>query len=100
MLSAVPQRSPWQLLGAAIEDPATEFKFELYDVRNDWTQYIDVAAIQSRKVQEMRDRPRPPSAVQVRRQNCETGDQGRAAGVDGGGQAEVGGSAARAQDGK
>jgi arylsulfatase A-like enzyme len=55
MLSAVPQRAPWQLLGAAIEDPASAFKFELYDVRNDWTQYTDVAATQSRKVQEMRD---------------------------------------------
>jgi arylsulfatase A-like enzyme len=55
MLSAVPQRAPWNLLGAAIEDPASAFKFELYDVRKDWTQYTDVAATQSRKVQEMRD---------------------------------------------
>ena len=44
MLSAVPVRPPWQLLGKAIEDPASAYKFELYDVRHDWTQYTDVAA--------------------------------------------------------
>ena len=44
MLSAVPKRAPWELLGKAILDPATAFKFELYDVRHDWTQYTDVAA--------------------------------------------------------
>ncbi len=54
MLSAVPQRAPWDLLGAAIQDPASAYKFELYDVRNDWTQYSDVAAVQPGKVQEMR----------------------------------------------
>ena len=44
MLSAVPVRAPWELLGKAIPDPASAFKFELYDVRHDWTQYTDVAA--------------------------------------------------------
>ncbi|MGY8706042.1 arylsulfatase [Bradyrhizobium sp. 18BD] len=55
MLSAVPIRAPWQLAGAAVADPATAFKFELYDVRNDWTQFTDVAAKYPVKVQEMRD---------------------------------------------
>jgi arylsulfatase len=55
MLSAVPKRPPWQLLGDAILDPATAFKFELYDVRKDWTQYTDVAAANPQKMQEMRD---------------------------------------------
>ena len=32
MLSAVPIRPPWELLGKAILDPASAFKFELYDV--------------------------------------------------------------------
>jgi len=45
MLSAVPVRPPWDLLGKAILDPASAFKFELYDVRHDWTQYTDVAAV-------------------------------------------------------
>jgi hypothetical protein len=53
MLSAVPKRPPWALLGKAIEDPATAFKFELYDVRKDWTQYTDVAADNPTKVREM-----------------------------------------------
>ena len=44
MLSAVPIRPPWELLGTAILDPASAYKFELYDVRHDWTQYTDVAA--------------------------------------------------------
>ncbi|MCC8975886.1 arylsulfatase [Bradyrhizobium brasilense] len=55
MLSAVPIRAPWQLAGAAVADPATAFKFELYDLRSDWTQFTDVAAKYPVKVQEMRD---------------------------------------------
>ncbi len=55
MLSAVPIRPPWQLLGTAIANPATAFKFELYDVRHDWTQYTDIAAKNPAKVQEMKD---------------------------------------------
>jgi arylsulfatase len=55
MLSAVPIRLPWELAGKAIEDPATAFKMELYDVRHDWTQYTDVAAANPNKVREMTD---------------------------------------------
>ena len=55
MLSAVPKRPPWELVGKAIENPATAFKFELYDVRNDWTQNTDVAAQNPTKVKEMND---------------------------------------------
>ena len=55
MLSAVPIRAPWDLAGAAVTDPATAFKFELYDVTHDWTQYTDVAAANANKVQQMRD---------------------------------------------
>lgn len=55
MLSAVPIRPPWQLLGTSIEDPASTFKFELYDVTHDWTQYTDVAAANAGKVKEMTD---------------------------------------------
>jgi hypothetical protein len=53
MLSAVPSRAPWELAGKAIEDPATAYKMELYDVRHDWTQYADVAAANSDRVREM-----------------------------------------------
>ena len=55
MLSAVPIRAPWQLLGAATLDPASAYKFELYDIRHDWTQFSDVAAANAGKVQEMKD---------------------------------------------
>ena len=55
MLSAVPKRPPWELLGKAVEDPASAFKFELYDVKKDWTQYHDVAAEHPEKVREMTD---------------------------------------------
>jgi arylsulfatase len=55
MLSAVPLRAPWELVGKAILDPASAYKFELYDVRHDWTQYTDVAAANPGKVREMTD---------------------------------------------
>ena len=55
MLSAVPIRPPWQLLGTAIQDPASAFKFELYDIRKDWTQFTDVSAANPGKMGEMRD---------------------------------------------
>jgi arylsulfatase len=55
MLSAVPIRAPWQLATASIEDPATAYKFELYDLSKDWTQSTDVAAANPKRVQQMRD---------------------------------------------
>jgi arylsulfatase A-like enzyme len=55
MLSAVPVRPPWQLLGTAILDPASAYKFELYDIRHDWTQYTDMAAANPAKMREMTD---------------------------------------------
>ncbi|MCX5513723.1 arylsulfatase [Kaistia algarum] len=53
MLSAVPKRPPWELVGTAIENPASAFTFELYDVNHDWTQNNDVAAQNPAKVAEM-----------------------------------------------
>ncbi|OSI60258.1 arylsulfatase [Bradyrhizobium canariense] len=55
MLSAVPLRAPWDLASAAVADPATAFNYELYQLKNDWTQFTDVAAKNPKKVQEMRD---------------------------------------------
>jgi arylsulfatase len=55
MLSAVPIRPPWELVGKAVLDPASAYKFELYDVRHDWTQYTDVALANAGKVREMTD---------------------------------------------
>ncbi len=55
MLSAVPQRPPWDLLSATTLDPASAYKFQLYDVQKgkDWTQYTDLAAKYPHKVKEM-----------------------------------------------
>jgi hypothetical protein len=39
MLSAVPIKLPSELAAKAVVDPASAFKFELYDVRHDWTQF-------------------------------------------------------------
>jgi arylsulfatase len=55
MLSAKPRRAPWQLAGAAIADPATAYELELYELKNDWTQFTNVAAKYPEKVREMRD---------------------------------------------
>ncbi|HQT79049.1 MAG: arylsulfatase, partial [Rhodospirillales bacterium 20-64-7] len=55
MLSAVPLRVPWQLVGKVVQNPASAFKFELYDIHHDWTQFTDVAEANPGKVQEMTD---------------------------------------------
>ena len=55
MLSAVPKRTPWELMGAAIPDPAHDFTFELYNVAKDPTQYTNLAAKYPDKVKEMHD---------------------------------------------
>jgi arylsulfatase len=55
MYSAVPLRAPWDLASAAVPDPATAFKFQLFELKNDWTQFTDVSAEHPEKVQEMRD---------------------------------------------
>jgi len=53
MLSAVPTRPPWDVLSAATPNPATAYKFELYDVAHDWSQNNDVSAQYPDKVKEL-----------------------------------------------
>jgi arylsulfatase len=53
MLSAIPLRTPWELLGKVTLDPASAFKFELHDLRHDWTLSADVAAANPARVREM-----------------------------------------------
>jgi arylsulfatase len=53
MLSAVPVRPPWVLLGTAVQDPAFGYKMELYNVNKDWTQNHDVAKENPAKVKEL-----------------------------------------------
>jgi arylsulfatase A-like enzyme len=53
MLSAVPTRAPWELLGKTITDPANAYQWELYDISKDWTQNHNVAAANPGKLKEM-----------------------------------------------
>jgi arylsulfatase len=55
MLSTVPIRPPWQLMGTAIQDPANGFQWELYDISKDWTQNDNVAASNPAKLKEMQE---------------------------------------------
>jgi hypothetical protein len=55
MLSTVPKRPPWQIVGAAILDPANAFEWELYDVSKDWTQHNNVAASNPAKLKQMQE---------------------------------------------
>ncbi len=45
-------RAPWDISGGVGLDPA-KYPWELYDLRNDWTQYEDVAAKHPAKLKEM-----------------------------------------------
>ncbi len=53
MLSTVPVRPPWQLVGASVQDPANAYEWELFDVSKDWTQNNNVAAANPAKLKEM-----------------------------------------------
>jgi len=47
-------RAPWDISGGVGADPAT-YPWELYDLRNDWTQYDDVAAKYPAKLKELQE---------------------------------------------
>lgn len=55
MLSTVPINPPWNMMGSAIPDPATAFKWELFNLNKDWTQNDDVAPANPGKLKEMQD---------------------------------------------
>ncbi|MDX1431008.1 MAG: sulfatase-like hydrolase/transferase [Gammaproteobacteria bacterium] len=55
MLSTVPKRPPWKIVGAAILDPANAYDWELYDVSKDWSQHDNVAAQHPDKLREMQE---------------------------------------------
>ncbi|HUK35052.1 MAG TPA: arylsulfatase, partial [Vicinamibacterales bacterium] len=47
-------RPPWVVAGPVSQDPA-DYPYELYDLKNDWTQYENVAAKYPAKVKELSD---------------------------------------------
>jgi arylsulfatase A-like enzyme len=55
MLSTVPKRPPWDIVGAAILDPANAYDWELYDISKDWSQNDNVAAKYPAKLKEMQE---------------------------------------------
>lgn len=53
--ATTPIRPPWDITGAVTQDPANAFKWELYNVAKDWTEYDDVAAKYPDKLKELQD---------------------------------------------
>jgi len=53
--STTPLRAPWDLTGPTTEDPANGYKWELYDLTKDWTQFDDVASSNPQKLHELQD---------------------------------------------
>ncbi len=53
--STTPLRPPWDITGATTTDPANAFKWELYDLTKDWTQYDDIAASHPEKLKKLQD---------------------------------------------
>jgi arylsulfatase A-like enzyme len=51
--STTPLRSPWDLAGPTTTDPANGFKWELYDLTKDWTQFNDLAAANPQKLKDL-----------------------------------------------
>ncbi len=53
--STTPLRAPWIITGPTTQDPANGFKWELYNLNNDWTQNNDLAASHPAKLKQMQE---------------------------------------------
>jgi arylsulfatase A-like enzyme len=53
--STRPIRPPWEIVGAAVEDPANAYTWELYDLTTDWTQNTDLGASHPDKLKELQE---------------------------------------------
>ena len=53
--STTPLRAPWDITGPTTQDPANSYKWELYDLHNDWTQNNDLAASHPEKLKELQE---------------------------------------------
>jgi len=53
--TTIPVRPPWVLGGSAMPDPASGFKWELFDLSRDWTQNQDMAAANPKKLKELQN---------------------------------------------
>lgn len=53
--ATTPIRAPWDVTGPTTQDPANAYKWELYNIAEDWTQNNDLAASNPEKLKELQD---------------------------------------------
>lgn len=53
--STTPLRAPWNITGPTTQDPANGFKWELYNLNEDWTQNKDLASSHPEKLKELQE---------------------------------------------
>lgn len=53
--ATTPLRSPWDVTGPTTQDPANAYKWELYNVAKDWTQFYDLAESEPAKLKELQE---------------------------------------------
>lgn len=53
--ATTPIRAPWDVTGPTTQDPANAYKWELYHVAKDWTEFNDLSASNPKKLKELQD---------------------------------------------
>lgn len=53
--ATTPIRAPWDVTGPTTQDPANAYKWELYNVAKDWTQFTDLSASNPEKLKELQE---------------------------------------------
>lgn len=53
--ATTPIRPPWDVAGPTTQDPANAYKWELYNVSQDWTEFTDLAAANPEKLKELQE---------------------------------------------
>jgi arylsulfatase len=55
VIATTPIRPPWDVTGPTTQDPANAYKWELYNVAKDWTQFTDLSSLNPEKVKELQE---------------------------------------------
>lgn len=53
--ATTPIRSPWDVTGPTTQDPANAYKWELYHVAKDWTEFTDLSSSNPDKLRELQE---------------------------------------------
>lgn len=53
--ATTPLRPPWDVVGPTTQDPANGYKWELYNITKDWTEFDDLAAQHPEKLKELQE---------------------------------------------